>query len=343
MATKPVNYKEVLQNLLYFLQDETDPDLKKLEGFLDITDLQRFAKEDPEFLELLKKPSEGLIDELRDVYRSALVGETTDVLGSVRGSLKGAKGAAPIASAVDDLIPSAIKSPIEDFYTPDYTGRGPTREYVGFKPPKGAVIPEGTMGPSAGSIRRRGETAPGFRGRVEAAGRAASPGLALTPEQAFQRGASGAVAPAKPRLPDTSKGTFGRNLKARLLNLRRGFKSPVAKMGLVGGGLASLGAYFTLMELLGGVQENVGRPAATMSRGLQEGFGSAVEAMGTPSPESVLEESRALREIATAGTGNVGLSRELQDLVNVTDKELQFMRQRVNPTMREAYARAGLL
>jgi len=343
---KPINPREILDNLLLMLQDEEVPELKRIgrTDFISSADILRLAKEDPAFLEILTDPSDELIDELRNVYRSSIVGETTDVMGSVRSSLKGVKGAAPVIVSSSDLLPGtkAIGS-----FEPDYTGRGTgTREYVGFKSPEGAVLPEGDMETRRG-IRRRGETAGQFGRRVDAAGRAASPGLALTPEQARSRGMAAIrtpAAPAKPiKLPEGAKGTFGRNLKAKYLNLKRGITGPMAKMGLIGGSLAGLGAYLTLMEILDEAGQGLNSPSKSMSKGLIEGYGPAMERIGTPSVESAREESRVLREIAEAGQGQTGISRELRDLVDVTDKELQYMRQRVNPTMREAYARAGLL
>lgn len=368
MAKKP-NFGDILSDLLFYLDDPDDPSLvADAKALFDKGSIQELAKASGN-LELLENPPESLVRNLQDVVRGARTGDVdkpmdaafeafrrvrdtgrsaaeaadstiADLLGySDRGDIAEALDAARKGSVPTGPRPATSLGEIPDF---DFKMEGGPYDFLAGDPPE-------TLETSGrGGTRLRGESTIAYQNRLERQGRALAPGRALTREQAIALARStpervpAPTRPRKPTLPDTPKGTMGRNLKARLLKMRRGIPG-IPKMGLIGGSLAGLGATLTLMELLDERAEITGRSARAMKEGLMEGSDASLAALVDPSLESELTGSRALREIAQAGERNIGVSQELQDIIGADQRQLQAMKQKINPSLREAYARVGLL
>jgi hypothetical protein len=132
---------------------------------------------------------------------------------------------------------------------------------------------------------------------------------------------------------------------------RKGLLGSVGKMGL--GRMALLGTGYlgvglTALEILNLIrgaasEQNVG-PKAAMARStgqMQEMLG-----MGSGGMTEALRESSMLRQMANLQDRDTPVepSQELRRLMGSSDPATLYrMRQQVNPSLREAYARAGLV
>ena len=132
---------------------------------------------------------------------------------------------------------------------------------------------------------------------------------------------------------------------------KKGLLGSVGKMGL--GRMALLGTGYlgvglTALEVLnllrgGAAEQNVG-PKAAMARStgqMQEMLG-----MGSGGMTEALRESSMLRQMANLQDRDTPVepSQELRRLMGSSDPAMLYrMRQQVNPSFREAYARAGLV
>lgn len=104
-----------------------------------------------------------------------------------------------------------------------------------------------------------------------------------------------------------------------------------------------IGAALMLYDILSTYGETSTR-GARQAKKMLEGAGAPMEELFTPSDRNDLNESSALKEIAQAGSiSPTRPSLELQGILGSQEEMLSDLKQKVKPTMTEAYARAGLL
>jgi hypothetical protein len=117
------------------------------------------------------------------------------------------------------------------------------------------------------------------------------------------------------------------------------------KLGGVGKVLGGLGTALMVAEIISGTRSAANTGGAYQASKIKSGFGSATEAGLRPSAEQGLRDSSSLRRIAeTDGiNSNQRLSNELQSLIGIEEQTLMDVSQKIAPSMRQAYARAGLI
>lgn len=147
------------------------------------------------------------------------------------------------------------------------------------------------------------------------------------------------AAPAPKSLGRSLRGRLGKDGVGGLLS-----KVKPAKLSGVGRVLGPIGAALFLYDIMSNFAEGNKAPARYRQQALS-GSGDELMRLLQPSAGTAFNESRALRDISEAsGRGMPAMpSQELMTLIEGKEKTLADLRQKVNPTMTEAYARAGLL
>jgi|DEB0MinimDraft_10_1074344.scaffolds.fasta_scaffold22272_3 hypothetical protein len=188
---------------------------------------------------------------------------------------------------------------------------------------------------------------PGRNPRIDATGRLETPGGFRTgpalgvgasdrDKQIFDMLDSMDPAPSKPKAspvqgpaPDMGPKPLGKRMPAKL-----------SKFAKVAG---PIGAALMLYDILSTYGETSTR-GARQAKSMLESAGAPMEELFTASSRNELNESSALRDIAEAGkVSPTRPSLELQGILGAQEGMLADLRQKVKPTMTEAYARAGLL
>lgn len=129
--------------------------------------------------------------------------------------------------------------------------------------------------------------------------------------------------------PDMGPKPLGKRMPAKL-----------SKFAKVAG---PIGAALMLYDILS-TYGDVSTSGARQNKKMLEGAGAPMQELFTASSRNELNESSALRDIAEAGkVSPTRPSLELQGILGAQEGMLSDLRQKVKPTMTEAYARAGLL
>jgi len=129
--------------------------------------------------------------------------------------------------------------------------------------------------------------------------------------------------------PDMGPKPLGKRMPAKL-----------SKFAKVAG---PIGAALMLYDILS-TYGDVSTSGARQNKKMLENSGAPMEELFTASDRNELRESSALRNIAEAGKiSPTRPSIELQGILGAQEGMLSDLRQKVKPTMTEAYARAGLL
>ena len=117
-----------------------------------------------------------------------------------------------------------------------------------------------------------------------------------------------------------------------------------AKLSGLGKVLGPIGLALMAYDLFSNVGEARRKPIEYRLGEIRKS-GDELLSLLQPSSRTSVSESRALRDIAEAGgrSGPIMPSQELMTLVEGQQETLARLKQRVKPTMSEAYARAGLL
>ena len=356
MAKTP-SVKQITEDLVFYLGGSGESN--RFSRLLKTDDIQKLLASDSGLADILTNPTPQFLEDLQQILVNAGIGGTEDLFADIRQAAVNARTSAggAVVSAADlvDDAPGGMVFPEREgaFGNPSAKPTlGDPSKPVPYTRRPDSLSYEPTSVTGAG--RRRGEGREPFRTRVRSRGASSDPTLLMSDREAFGRGLATydetgrpLPMPKKPRKPyevdkappgPGRKGGFFRDAKAgRLRALRR-----IPKMGPIAGSLAGIGALLTISELLSNRSERLGAVNRSMAEGL-EGYDRIQEDLLSPSTSSQVAESGALRDIAMGGQGSIGLSRELQDIIGVDQRRLLDMRQRVNPSLREAYARAGIL